>query len=146
MIGRRFDLIRSVLLAGPLASVLGCSGDLYDMTHVEGTITYEDGTPIPADSITLRFTPLTPSLDPKRPPKPAITQEVDPTGKFSGLTTYRYHDGLIRGRHKVAVTATRGGKMGLVPHSYEQEATTTLEIDTSDSPLELRIPKPTRPK
>jgi len=51
---------------------------------------------------------------------------------------------LIPGKHKVIVVAYDGGRdlSPKVPRAYSAVTTTPLEIDTANSPLEIKIRKP----
>jgi len=52
-------------------------------------------------------------------------------------------DGLIRGKHKVAIQyATDAKGASLIPKEYTMIATSPLTIDTADTPLEIVVPKP----
>jgi hypothetical protein len=75
-------------------------------------------------------------------PRPAVAN-VNEKGEFDCVTSYKYGDGLIPGKHKVAIEQAldRDGKL-LVPKEYTSIATTPLVVDTNDSPLEIKVPKP----
>lgn len=64
-------------------------------------------------------------------------------GVFGTPTSHKPGDGLVPGKHKVAIQyATDENGNSLVPREYTTIATTPLEIDTADSPFEIVIPKP----
>jgi hypothetical protein len=119
------------------------------MDQVSGTVRYEDGSLIPSKSIIVRFEPLASPLDEKTHAK-AGNAQVDPAdGSFESVTTYKYGDGIVRGRHKVlfseraaAPGAAQAATKKLVPEEYRDSATTPLEIDSGDSPFEFKISKP----
>jgi hypothetical protein len=122
---------------------LGCgSGSPYDYVKVRGKIVYEDGTPIPAKGLRLRFSALDAPQVNNAVPRPAFAR-VNDNGEFDGVTSYKPDDGLIPGKHKVAIET--GGGMGgkvPVPAKFQSISTTPLVIDTADSPLEIKVPKP----
>jgi hypothetical protein len=138
---RRLTVASALLVA----TIAGCgSGNPWDTVAVSGKVAYEDGTVVPAQSIRLFFAPQTPPADSKTYPRQGVA-DVSPTdGKFDSVTTYKYADGLITGKHKVVVVAFDGGRnlSQKVPKEYTSVATTPLEIDTADSPLEIKISKP----
>lgn len=120
----------------------GCgSGSPFDYVPVSGKVTYEDGSPIPG-GCRLVFTAM--EVEPvgtahARPGR----ANVNASGEFECVTSYKYGDGLIPGKHKVVILAgmDQEGKLA-VPKEYETVQTTPLVIDTADVPLDIKIPKP----
>jgi hypothetical protein len=133
--------VSAVLL--PLAISLGCgSKGPFTYRKTTGTVTYEDGQPI-APEVTLRFTSLAESPDGKSFPRPA-TAHADAQGNFAAVTSYKYGDGLIPGKHKVVLEVGPGpnGKP-LVPPDYANVAKTPLIVDSSTTDhLEIKVPRP----
>jgi hypothetical protein len=132
-------------LVGLLVALAGCgSGNPWDPVRVTGTITYEDGSLIPVKSLKLYFVPQTPPADAKTFPREGAVGVNVSDGTFKDVTTYKYADGLIPGKHKVVVVAYDGERdlSPKVPKEYSAPTTTTLEIDTADAPLEIKIRKP----
>lgn len=130
-------------LALIMVTSLGCgSGNPWDPVKVSGKVTYEDDSPIPG-GMRLYFIPQTPPIDDKTFPRQGGTN-VGAEGTFDAVTTYKFGDGLIPGKHKVVVSAGGRGARGkpTVPPEYGAEETTPLEIDTADSPLHIKIRKP----
>ncbi|HEX3600887.1 MAG TPA: hypothetical protein VHU84_12135, partial [Lacipirellulaceae bacterium] len=68
---------------------------------------------------------------------------VGPDGKFDCVTSYKYGDGLVPGKHKVVIqgAADRGG-MPSVPKEDTSEDTTKIIVDTANLPLDIKVPKP----
>ncbi len=123
----------------------GCGSDApFPMAQVAGTVTYDDGSLIPGDRITVTFMPQTPPIDKKTHPRSGYAVLDTKTGKFELATTSKYGDGLIRGKHKVIVVAVdkRDAQLPVVPFPYFSSKDTTLEIDTADSPFKIEIPRP----
>jgi hypothetical protein len=121
----------------------GCSdGNPFDYVPVSGRVMYDDGTPIPASGMRLGFEVQ--DVPPKGDafPRPAEAV-VDSQGNFASCTSYRPGDGLIPGKHKVAIyyATDAQGKL-LIPKEYSHASTTPLVIDTADAPLEIEVPKP----
>jgi hypothetical protein len=125
------------------AAFAGCgSNEPFDYVKVQGTVTYDDGTPLPIKHFQLRFASEAPPKG-NAFPRPAQTDVTD--GKFDTVTSHKYGDGLVPGKHKVifAYATDANGKL-VVPAEYTEAATTPLEIDTADSPLSIKVPKPTQ--
>jgi hypothetical protein len=143
---RRTTAVRCALGAWVAAAGnIGCSGgNPYELIDVEGTVKYEDGSLIPADSIMVKFSPQAAPVDPKTHPRPAIASVNVSDGTFAFATTHKHADGIVAGKHKVLVIAYgKGGKgTDVVPKEYEHPATTPVEIDASESPLEIKVQKP----
>ena len=125
---------------------VGCSnGAPYDIVAVSGTVKYEDGSLIPAESIMLKFAPLAAPIDPKTHPRKGIAQVNVSDGTFEYVTTHKHADGIVAGKHKVLVVAYAKDGMSadeLIPKEYDNPATTPIEINASDSPLEIKVRKP----
>ncbi len=150
MVSHRIESVPRVLPAvaiGLLAVVIavaGCSGEPYAYTHVSGRVTYEDGSVIPAPRVKVTFISQAPPVDKKTVPRPGVT-DVDPeTGKFETVTSHTYGDGVVPGEHKVLVEALSATnvRLPLVPPEYSDVAKTPLRVNTKDSPLEIKVPKP----
>jgi hypothetical protein len=127
------------------AGAIGCSGgNPYELVDVAGTLKYEDGSLIPADSIMIKFSPQAAPVDQKTHPRPGIALVDVSDGTFAFATTHKHADGIVAGKHKVLVVAY--GKDGkgtdVVPREYEHPATTPVEIDASESPFEIKVQKP----
>ena len=121
---------------------LGCGSDSpFEYIPVEGILTYEDGTPLPAEGIQLKFISLEAPVVEGASPRPAIAH-VNSEGQFNQATSYKFGDGLIPGRHKVAILYAKGkdGKP-LVPAKYASTQKTPLVVDANESPIEIKVPK-----
>ena len=109
-----------MLLAGAALAV-GCGQSApYAMVKVSGSVTYDDGSPIPAEQIQLRFDSLEPPIDAKTHPRPGMAS-AGPDGRFSVVTTNKYGDGLIRGKHKLKVSAFTASGDPLVPTGLQRD-------------------------
>jgi hypothetical protein len=123
------------------AALVGCgSNEPFDYVKVHGTVTYDDGTPLPIKQYQLRFQSEVPAKGTFFPPngQTAVTD-----GKFDTVTSHKFGDGLVPGKHKVifAYATDAKGKL-VVPPEYTEVSTTPIEIDTANSPLEIKVPKP----
>ena len=110
------------LLSLALISV-GCGSSApFEYIPVSGQLTYEDGSTIPASGMKLQF---------------------HAEGKFSEATSYKFGDGLIPGKHKVAIgyATDKAGKL-LVPKTATGLGTTEIIVDTAQLPLAIKVPKP----
>ncbi len=132
----------AALLLGAIC--LGCSsGEPFAYVPSSGKVTYEDGTLIPADGMVLTFFSQTPPKDAKTYPRNGVAPVDKATGEFTSVTTHKPKDGLVRGKHKVVLTASNGVlPVSIVPVEYRDPATTPLEVDASDQPIQLKIRKP----
>jgi hypothetical protein len=121
----------------------GCgSGSPFKYVKVRGKIAYDDGTPIPSEGIRLRFAALDAPKVENAVPRPAFAR-VDNNGEFASVTSYKPDDGLIPGKHKVAIEVGGGpGTTVPVPKEYQSISTTPLIVDTADLPLDIKVPKP----
>jgi hypothetical protein len=122
---------------------LGCGPrSPFKYVKASGKLTYEDGSVIPSRIIRLQFASQDAPAVEGAHPRPAIAN-VSEQGEFDCVTSYKYGDGLIPGKHKVAVEqATDAKGQLLVPKEYTSIATTPLLVDTANSPLEIKVPKP----
>lgn len=124
-------------------SAIGCgSGGPYDYEKVSGKITYDDGTAIPGGGLRLRFVAQEAPQVENAFPRPAFAN-VDSNGEFENVTSHKFGDGLIPGKHKVAIE-----KEGMpdarapVPKEYLSINTSPLTVDTADAPFHIKVPKP----
>lgn len=135
----------AVLLAVAVLPAAGCgSGNPFAQVQVRGRVTYEDGSLIPAEMIILKFEPQAEPKDEKTFPRNGMSYVNVEDGSFDVVTSHKYGDGVVRGRHRVLVVATEasGQTTAVVPPEYLDSAQTPLEIDTADSPFHLKVRKP----
>jgi hypothetical protein len=135
--------MRALLLISCLVC-LGCGpSSPYDYVEASGRVVYEDGTPIPLGAFRLLFTALDAPQVEGAHPRPGVA-EVDDKGAFTCVTSYKYGDGLVPGRHKVALQEVKdkSGRL-LVPKEFTNVATTPLEVNTDNAPFDIKVPKPT---
>lgn len=121
----------------------GCgSGGPYDYVPVSGTVTYEDGSKVPLAGARLLFFPQDAPEAGSAVPRQAMAN-LDAEGAFDCATSYKYGDGLIPGKHKVVIQANPlvDGKL-IFPKACNNESETPLVIDTADTPLAIKVPKP----
>ncbi|MAT71641.1 MAG: hypothetical protein CMJ58_19215 [Planctomycetaceae bacterium] len=140
---RGINALGWVVALGALV-LAGCSGSPspYDYIPIEGTVAYEDGTPLPKGGFALKFYALDAPQVEGMTPRPAQAN-VDATGKFEYVTSYKHADGLIPGQHRVVFFyATDDAGKPLVPREYAMPDSSPLVIDTADAPLEITVPKP----
>lgn len=126
-----------------LAGAGGCGDEgPFDYMPVHGKVTYEDGAPIPAAGIMLQFQSQDAQPVGDMHPRPA-TASVGADGSFANATSLKYGDGLIPGKHKVALQyATDAQGKLLVPREYAHLGTTPLVVDTGDGSIEIKVPRP----
>lgn len=135
-----------VALGCLILSSIGCGArEPFSHVAVSGKVTYEDGSLIPVEVLTLTFIPQVRPIDAKTYPRPGTAMVDKNTGSFSSAATHKANDGLVRGKHKVTL-ATPAGPVhpSIVPPEYCDPNKTPLEVDTSSRPFELKIRKPAR--
>jgi hypothetical protein len=138
----RFIALATMIL---IAAVAGCGSDNpWGPVAVSGKVTYEDGSVIPVESMTLYFAPQAEPLDEKTFPRKGTAGVNASDGSFDKATTYKPGDGLIPGKHKVTVVAYEGGRnlSPRIPKQYTSVSTTPLEVDTAESPFHIKIRTP----
>jgi hypothetical protein len=138
-------LVAALFAACCLMLPAGCGArDPFGYVQVSGRVTYDDGSLIPVDGLLLTFIPQGGELDPKTYPRPGMTTVERATGEFHLVTSHKFGDGLVRGKHKV--TLAMGAHVALppsvVPPEYYDPATTPLEVDTASLPFVLKVRKP----
>ena len=126
--------------------IAGCSnsGNPFTSVPVSGKLTFEDGTLIPVAGIKLFFHCLEPPKG-NMHPRPAQVS-VDADGTFKEVTTYKFGDGLVLGKHSVTVVALENGKPSKkIPSEYgfPQKSPLVVEVTSSGQFLEIKVPKPT---
>jgi hypothetical protein len=139
------SMFRRAWLPLVLCGLAGCASENpFEQVKVSGTLTYDDGTLIPASMIILKFEPLAAPLDTKTHPPSGMSYVNVSDGTFDVVTSHKYADGLVRGKHRVLVSATTdaGSSTKLVPDEYLDSGRTPLVVDTSESPFELLVRKP----
>ena len=128
-----------------LAMLAGCggSGSPFESVPVSGKVTYEDGSLIPVQGMKIYFHSQEPPKNGMHP-RPA-TVGAGPDGTFKDVTTYKFADGLVLGKHKVSLVCQEGGKLtSKIPKDYALPARTPLVVEVTESGqfLEIKVPKP----
>jgi hypothetical protein len=85
--------------------LVGCGGSVspFDSVPVSGKVTYEDGSAIPLGGMQLTFHSQVPPQNGMHP-RPGVVG-VKGDGTFENVTSYKFADGLVLGKHKVVVIA-----------------------------------------
>jgi hypothetical protein len=128
-----------------VATFTGCGGsEPFHYEKVSGTVTYEDGSLIPGNRVMLTFVPQDKPKDAKIHPRPGIAEADVKTGAFSRVTSHKFGDGIVRGKHKVLVASidAQDRPTTAIPATYSSVRNTPLVIDSQDGPFHFRIPKP----
>lgn len=137
----RFRLLTT---AAAVALFTGCggSGSPFDYIPASGKVTYEDGTPLPSGGYVIKFFAL--DAPQVAGAQPRLGQaNVDGTGIFHEVTSYKAGDGLIPGKHRVSfLYATDENGKSLVPDEYTIPNESPLVVDTANLPLDIRVPRP----
>lgn len=135
-----------VCLAIPFAVLLltGCgNGSPFKSVPVSGKVTYEDGSAIPVAGMKVFFHSLEPAKDGMHP-RPG-TAGTGSDGTFTEVTSYKFNDGLVLGKHKVSLVCEEGGKLtNKIPIECARPEKTplTVEVTKSGQFLEIKVPKP----
>ena len=129
-----------------LLGVAGCGSEPYSMVPVSGTVTYEDGSAIPASRIRVVFNPQAEAIDAATHPRPGEANVDMADGTFSQVTSHKFGDGVTVGKHKIQVISLdeMENETDAVPEIYRRVETTPLEfdIDKGSNDIELKIKKP----
>jgi hypothetical protein len=137
-LGRSAIVLLSLVTAG-----CGGTGSPFESVPVSGQVTYEDGSPIPVQGMKLYFHSLEPPREGMHP-RPA-TVGTDSEGRFTDVTTYKYADGLVLGKHKVTILAQKDATgPAPIPEDYSFPEKTPLVVEVTDSGqvLAIKVPKP----
>jgi hypothetical protein len=118
-----------------MLSLLGCggNGNPFDSVPVSGKIAFDDGSSV--GGMRVYFYSEQPPVDGMHP-RPAVVG-IGEDGTFSQVTTYKYGDGLVLGKHKVSFESKR------VPKEYQSTTTTPLVVEVTKSGqfLDIKVPK-----
>jgi hypothetical protein len=128
-----------------LLTLSGCwSSEPFAYVKVHGKVSYDDGSLIPADPLVLTFYPQDKAPKGKDYPRPGMATVDKATGKFDSITSHMVGDGLVRGKHKVTLSSPGNIVLtpSLMPSEYGDMNRTPLEVDTANSPFELKVRKP----
>ncbi|MGL4512475.1 MAG: hypothetical protein ACRCT8_05235 [Lacipirellulaceae bacterium] len=117
----------------------GCgSGSPFDYVKASGRVVYEDGQPLPMGKVV--FASEAPPVG-NAHPRPG-SAPIGADGTFASVTSYKPDDGLVPGNHKVAIMfAVDEQGNHLVPPQYRSIDTTPIEVDTADTPFEIKVPR-----
>jgi len=137
------DIVIAAALCLPLLASCSGNGDPYSYVKVTGTITYEDGSLIPAKKLELWFVPESAPVGIHNPHAGKVSVDTA-TGGFKNVTSHTPFDGLVRGKHKVTVCGDDHSKLppNLVAAEYYDPKKTPLEVDTDHLPFQIKVKKP----
>lgn len=136
-------LLFGTLLCGLLLTGCG-SKEPFAYVPVSGTVTYEDGSLIQADSVEVTFYPQAPPKDPKTHPRPGVCIVNLTDGSFKDATSHKPGDGIVPGAQKVTVQTfdSTHTPTDVLPKEYTDPSTTPLTYDTtSNQPAVIKVPK-----
>lgn len=129
----------TLLLAGMLLVCLGGCGssDPFDTVPVSGKVTFEDGSSVPADGMSLVFSAQVESVDSRTHARPGQAAINVADGTFSEATTNKVGDGLILGKHTVKAFAY-DKDLNEVPLTIDP---TEIEVSPDSTVFEFRVKK-----
>lgn len=120
----------------------GCGSGGPQMGAVDGTVVYQDGTPVHGGVAVIRFEPIGRSAEGY---SKAASADIAKDGTYE-LQTIRPGDGALYGAYKVVFTVLdsyRSGK-SLVAEEYTSGETTPLEavVDSASHTFDFKIDRP----
>ncbi len=142
-------LFAASLLTLLTCGLAGCGGEPNPYAYVKqgGSVSYDDGTPIPAAEIRLTFIPQdAKAVDLKTAVPNGHVTITSGDGKFTEITSHKPGDGLVPGMHKVTIQAFDKNEKELdaIPAEYKEAGKTPLLVDTSKpDTFNIKIKKPT---
>ena len=118
------------MLALCIASLLGCGDNLPTRVPVSGHVFF-DGKPLEKGTLLIQ------SLDQR-----SSYAQLGPGGKFT-VSTFSENDGLMPGKHQVAVVAKEdinaNTQKWLIPKKYSDAATSGLEFEVTGPTSDIKI-------
>ena len=125
-----------------LLTLSGCwSDEPFEYVKVHGKVSYEDGSLISAGRLDLHFFRQGNAPEGKHWPRPGVAYVDIASGEFDSVTSHMVGDGLVPGKYKV-VLGPAPLSPSVAPPEYGNMNKTPLEIDTANSPFELKVRKP----
>jgi hypothetical protein len=138
------SLLRWLIASVALLAIAGCgSKEPFDYTKVSGTVKYDDGTLIPAESIEVTFYPQAEPKDAKTHPRPGTATVNVADGTFNAVTSHKPNDGVVPGPQKVTVQTfdKNHEPTDILPPEYTNVNTTPLTVDTANTPFTITVKK-----
>ena len=121
----------------------GCGERGEGLIPVEGSVTYNDGSPVTGEMATVLFSPI--STADNVPERPASSPIDAKDGTFS-LVTQNVGNGAYSGKYKVAVKAWSDyrAQVPAVHARYQDESSTPLEatVSTDNRSFEFKVERP----
>jgi hypothetical protein len=149
----RYRFLLSACISPFIASLAGCgSGEPFSYVPAKGTVTYEDGTLIPAPRLRLTFIAVDPPtagdekiFAPKGKGDVVNGDGKNTDGHFEDVTSHKFGDGLLPGKHKVLIVPIDANERrleGVVPPEYGEVNKTPVIVDTAEQPFVIKVKKP----
>ena len=143
----------AAFLAGA-ALMLGCNSNPYAVVKTSGKVVYEDGSAWTTPDATIHFISQLPNKDSKTYPRSG-SAELGSDGSFSGVTTYDYNDGVIKGPCKIYLSVRKAPSDDpkVAPDYTEEELAkfakpeyfspdkTPITMDIKGGKIEIKIAK-----
>ena len=133
------------LLLTLLVAIVGCGGgEPFDYVKVSGKVTYDDGSLIRAGRIVVVFLSQAEGKSPTIQPRPGAAEVDVKTGTFDFVTSHKYGDGIVPGKHKVLIRSIdeQMRPTSAIPIEYSSVDKTPVLVDSRDAPFHFQIPKP----
>ena len=128
-----------VSLIAILIVLIGCSREPFSFVPASGTITHEDGSPLPTEGgLRVIFTLTAPPME-DGVCTPQAVAYPDSTGNFSQVSSIRQGGGMAVGEYKVAVMYESADARRYVPKEYISPKSTPLVVNTDASLIQLEV-------
>ncbi|MBR6437314.1 MAG: hypothetical protein IKS45_12485 [Thermoguttaceae bacterium] len=148
------QLLSLTAVLAVVSLLIGCGGNPYGTVKVSGKVVYEDGSPWTTPDTTVMFKSQVPNKDSKTYPRIG-SAELNPDGTFSGVTTYEYNDGVIKGPCKIYLTVrkapsddpkaapdyTDAEKAKFAKLEYFSPEDTPITMDIKGGKIEIKVAK-----
>ncbi|MBR5709864.1 MAG: hypothetical protein IKX40_03830 [Thermoguttaceae bacterium] len=148
------QLLSLTAVLAVVSLLIGCGGSPYGTVKVSGKVVYEDGSPWTTPDTTVFFKSQLPNKDPKTFPRDG-SATLNADGTFSGVTTYDYNDGVIKGPCKIYLAVRKAPSDDLkASPDYTQEElakfakleyfspdNTPITMDIKGGKIEIKVAK-----
>ena len=149
------QLLSLTAVLAVVSMLIGCGGgNPYGTVKVSGKVVYEDGSAWSTPDTTVFFVSQNPNKDSKTYPRVG-SAELSADGTFSGVTTYNYNDGVIKGPCKIYLNVRKAPSEDpkALPDYTEEELAkfakpeyfspdkTPITMDITGGKIEIKVAK-----
>lgn len=143
-----WSVTTGIILATVTLAIIGCrqSTEQLPTIPVSGKVTYEDGSPVMAERMEVRFVPRVDSPEEEGCPVAAVGRVDVRNNSFTEMTTYVFGDGAIAGEHDVEVVrfGDEENPAGYKPRIYRGDDVwpSTVTVDPNHTSFHITITGP----